>query len=185
VGDFNAGVTNTFGALLEDFCVENDFIIFDYASPAQNTCTYISDAHNTTSCLDHFVLSFSVHQAMYNVEVLIECIISDHRAVAVTIQCSHLPEFDNEVIEPRPCRIDWLEVTAQEREDYYIESEKLLDQLLLPTEVKHCMQMRNIWKKQKICMQSGPVLCLLLLPLHLKQQVKRKQVYLTFLARTR
>jgi len=31
VGNFNAGVTNTSGAFLEDFCVENDFIICDYA----------------------------------------------------------------------------------------------------------------------------------------------------------
>jgi len=32
-------------------------------------------------------------------EMLTECIISDHRTVAFTIQCSHLPEFDDEVIE--------------------------------------------------------------------------------------
>jgi len=29
-GDFNAGVTNTFGGVIE-LCIENDFIIFDYA----------------------------------------------------------------------------------------------------------------------------------------------------------
>ena len=70
--------------------------------------------------------------------VLTECIISDHRAVAVSIQCSHLPEFDDEVIEPQPGRIDWLKVTAQEREDYYHKSKNLLDQLQVPTEVRHC-----------------------------------------------
>jgi len=56
---------------------------------------------------------------MFNIEVLTKCIISDHWAVAVTIQCSHLPEFNDEVIEPQPCQIDWLQVTAQEREDCY------------------------------------------------------------------
>jgi len=48
VGDFNAGVTYTFGVLLEDFCDENDFIISNYALLPQDTFTYISDAHNTT-----------------------------------------------------------------------------------------------------------------------------------------
>jgi len=43
---------------------------------------------------------------MFNMEVLTQCIISDHRVVVVAIQCSHLPEFDDEVIEPQPCRID-------------------------------------------------------------------------------
>jgi len=111
--------TNTFGGLLEDFCMENDFIISDYALLPQDTFTYISDAHNTTSWTDHFVSSFSVHQAMFNMDVLTECIIYDHRTVEVSIQCSHLPEFDDEVMEPQPSQIGWLEVTAQEREDYY------------------------------------------------------------------
>jgi len=100
VGDFNAGATNTFGGLLENFCMENDFIISDYALLPQDTFTYISDAHNPTSWIDHFVSSSSVHQAMFNMEVLTECIISDHRDVAVRIQCSNLPEFDEEVMEP-------------------------------------------------------------------------------------
>ena len=68
--DFNAGVTNTYGGLLEDFCMENDFIISDYALLPQDTFTYISDAHNTTSWIDHFVSSFSEHQAMFNMKVL-------------------------------------------------------------------------------------------------------------------
>ena len=46
MGDFNAGATNTFGGLLEDFCMENDLIISDYAILPQDTFTYISDAHN-------------------------------------------------------------------------------------------------------------------------------------------
>jgi len=83
VGDFNAGSTNT--GLLEDFCMENDFIISDYALLPQDTFTYISDAHNTTSWIDSFVSSFAVHQGMFNMDVLTECILSDHRAVAVSI----------------------------------------------------------------------------------------------------
>jgi len=82
--------------------MENDFIISDYALLPQDTFIYFSDAHNTTSWIDHFVSSFSVHRAMFNMEVLTECIISDHRAVAVSIECSHLPEFDEEVMEQGP-----------------------------------------------------------------------------------
>jgi len=152
VWDFNAGATNTFGGLIEDFCMENDLIISDYALLPQDTFTYISDAHNTTTWIDHFVSSFSVHQAIFNMDVLTECILSDHRAVAVSIQCSNLSELDDEVMEHQPRRIDWLKVTAhQEREDYYHESKNLIDQLQLPTEVRYCQNfnctMRNSWKK--------------------------------------
>ena len=55
---------------MEDFCMENDFIMSDYAILPQDTFTYISDAHNATYWIDHFVSSFSVHQAMLNMDVL-------------------------------------------------------------------------------------------------------------------
>ena len=90
---------------------------------------------------------------MLNMDVLTECIISDHRAVAVSIQCSHLPEFDDEVMEPQPSRIDWLKVTAQEREDRtttikaktYLINSKCPQRL--GTARTLIVQMRNIWKK--------------------------------------
>ena len=67
--------------------------------------------------------------------------------MAVSIQCSHLPEFDDEVMEPQPSRIVWLKVTAQEREEYYHESKNLLDQLQLPTEVRHCQNFNSTDEK--------------------------------------
>ena len=41
-------------------------------------------------------------------------------------------------MEPQPSRIDWLKIMAQEREDYYHKSKNLLDQLQVPTDVRHC-----------------------------------------------
>jgi len=45
-----------------------------------------------------------------------------------------------------------------EREDYYHESKHLLDQLQVPQRLYAAkiliVQMRNIWKKYKICLQS-------------------------------
>ena len=41
-------------------------------------------------------------------------------------------------MDPQPSRIDWLKVTAQEKEDYCHKSKNLLDQLQVPTEVRHC-----------------------------------------------
>ena len=189
VGDFNAGATNTFGDLLEDFCMENDFIISDYALVPQDTFTYISDAHNTTSWIDHFVSSFTVHQAMLNMEVLTECIISDHRAVAVSIQCYHLREFDYEVMEPQPSRNDWLKVTAQERDDYYHKSKNLLHQLQAPTEVRHCQnfnctdekhleETENLYAELTSALLAGA-------PSAIKATGKGMKVNLTFLAGTR
>ena len=79
------------------------------------------------------------------------CDISDHWVVAVSIQCSHLPEFDDEVVEPQPSRIDWLKVTAQDKEDYYKKTNTYLINCKCPqrlgTAKTLIVQMRNIWKK--------------------------------------
>ena len=91
---------------------------------------------------------------MFNMDVLTECIISDHRAVAVSIQRSHLPEFDDVVMEPQPSRIDWLKVTAQEREDYYHKSKNLLDQLQVPTEFRHCQNFNSTDEKHLAEMEN-------------------------------
>ena len=67
--DFNAGTTNTFGGLLEDFCMENGFIISDYALLPQDTFTYISDAHNFLDrpfCLILFSASSNVQYGCAN-----------------------------------------------------------------------------------------------------------------------
>ena len=127
---------------------------------------------------------------MLNMDVLTECIISDHRAVAVSIQCSHLPEFDDEVVDPQPSRIDWLKVTAQEREDYYHESKNLLDHLQVPTEVRHCENFNCTDEKhlediKKILCRADQCSACCCILCNLNQQVKRMKVNLTFLAGTR
>jgi len=55
------------------------------------------------------------------------------------MQCFHLLKFDDESMEPQPCRIDWCKVTAQERKgNHHHESKKLLDQLQLLTKAMLC-----------------------------------------------
>ena len=65
VGDFNAGTTNTFGGLFEDFCMENDFIISDYALQPLDTFTYISDVHNFVDRPFYLILFSASSNAQY------------------------------------------------------------------------------------------------------------------------
>jgi len=79
---------------------------------------------------------------MFNMEVLAECIISHHRAVAVT-------DFDDEAIEPQSCRIDWFKarkvrITIMKVKNDLINCSYL--QRLYTVKILF-VQMRNIWKK--------------------------------------
>jgi len=126
---------------------------------------------------------------MFSMDVLTKCILCDHRAVAVSIQCSHFPELDDEVMEHQPSRIDRLKVTDQEREDCYHESKNLLDQLQLPTEVRHrqnfkCTDEKHLEEIDNLYAELTSAL-LAAASSAIKQQVKRMNENLTFLAGTR
>ena len=62
-GDFNAAVNTPFESELIAMCENTGLVISDYEifGRASNTYTYVSDAHNSTSWLDHFICSHSVN----------------------------------------------------------------------------------------------------------------------------
>ena len=60
-GHFNAAVNTPFESKL--MCENTGLVISDYEmfGRASNTYTYVSDAHNSTSWLDHFICYHSVN----------------------------------------------------------------------------------------------------------------------------
>ena len=52
-GDFNASDSSSFGKSLNDFCCNNNFKLSDKFYMLSNSFTYYSEAHSTTSWLDH------------------------------------------------------------------------------------------------------------------------------------
>ena len=57
IGDFNAAVNTTFENELLETCTKHELIISDYEHFGRNSSqfTFVSDAHSTTSWLDHIV----------------------------------------------------------------------------------------------------------------------------------
>ena len=57
LGDFNSNVGTNFFHILHDCCIENSLVVADVAALPPMTHTFHSDAHNSTSWLDHICLS--------------------------------------------------------------------------------------------------------------------------------
>ena len=85
LGDLNASDSNSFGKLLNDFCCNNNFKLSDKLLLPSNPFTNYSEAHSTTSCLDHCLSSHSVHSLIECEEILYGCISSDHHPLAMTL----------------------------------------------------------------------------------------------------
>ena len=63
LGDFNLAVDTPFESELLEFCSAYELTISDYQryGPGSGQFTYVSDAHNSTSWLDHIICSHNVH----------------------------------------------------------------------------------------------------------------------------
>ena len=68
-------------------CENNGLVISDYEifGRASNTYTYVSDAHNSTSWLDHFICSHSVNSMITDLYILDKCPSSDQLPVGLEI----------------------------------------------------------------------------------------------------
>ena len=86
-GDFNANLGTPFHTLIENFCADENLCIFDekYLDHDDNVFTFLSDAHGSSSWLDHILCSRNAEPLLKNVAILYEFISSDHFPVAFDI----------------------------------------------------------------------------------------------------
>ena len=72
-GDFNAAVNTPFESELIAMCENTGLVISDYEifGRASYTYTYVSDVHNSTSWLDHFICSHSVNSMITDLYIYI------------------------------------------------------------------------------------------------------------------
>ena len=71
IGDFNAVVETNFERELLTFCTGKGLIISDYKffGRVSDQFTYVSDAHGTTSWLDHFTCSHDLHCIIVDMKI--------------------------------------------------------------------------------------------------------------------
>ena len=66
------------GLQLLQFCEDNCYTLSDSVYMPDTSFTFDSDAHDTVSWLDHAVSSFSMHEIIFETDVLHNYLTSDH-----------------------------------------------------------------------------------------------------------
>ena len=80
-----------------------------------DTHMYVSDAHCTTSWLDHIVCSFDMHSKVSSVHVIDKMPCSNHLPIAATFDiCNKLPEAQNHKVDKDSdvVRFNWYKADA-------------------------------------------------------------------------
>ena len=111
-GDFNADTGNEFHTLLDEFCNDESFCIFDEvffeAKNQGNVATFYSDAHGTSSWLDHIICSVNAKQFLDDVSVLQDYLSSDHFPLALTVNINIETLSAADLVgQPASGRISW------------------------------------------------------------------------------
>ena len=90
LGDFNAHINGIFYKELVNFCQNMNLVISDCKLLGENskTFTFFSDAHNSTSWLDHVLSSHSMHSCIDSIAVLDKLPCSDHLPVSISFMCN-------------------------------------------------------------------------------------------------
>ena len=93
LGDLNAVIQSSsiFSGELIDYCDNKELCFADKEGLLPNTFTYTSQAHGTTSWLDHCINTLSGQSIIYDVSVIDSVVYSDHFPLGIDIFCDFNP----------------------------------------------------------------------------------------------
>ena len=146
MGDWNAGISQSsvFGKELFAFCEENNLIVTDVALLGKESgqFTFYSEAHSTTSWIDHCVSTFNAHKHVDEVEIFYEYLSSDHFPMQITVSIRDNFEANmahNDDIQPvkRPVTC-WSKASDNDIMNYQNGCNALLSNIYIPTEALAC-----------------------------------------------
>jgi len=138
IGDFNASDQNMFGPLLSSFCSDYGYVISDKLFLPTDSYTYFSDAHSSTTWLDHCLSSMVVHSSISEISVLYKCISSDHHPLSISYACPNLPRITVASKSSNSNHISWGSASEAQRKAYFSLSKMRLSSLKLPQAAINC-----------------------------------------------
>jgi exonuclease III len=134
LGDYNAnlkGDYNRFGRELVNFCKDANLVISDMLiNTDSDRFTYLSDAHNTTSWIDHIVSTTSAHGLVISVDVQYDFVTSDHLPLSMEVKLENIQTSDvDKKCSPLQHVINWNSVSQQDIIKYRLHAERNLAEL--------------------------------------------------------
>ena len=134
--NFNADIQSTsiFRAELIDFCDNNELCFIDKEMLFPDTFTYTSQAHGTTSWLDHCITTMSGQSIISHVSIIDNVVCSDHFPLCIEVECDIIPLYNSTMTSVVNSSIQWHAAKDSDKLQYMIKSEKLVSKIVLPVD---------------------------------------------------
>lgn len=143
VGDFNSNILNkpSKNAInLQEYC---DFMNYRWSSKhflPNDSFTYVSEAWGTPSWLDHCISSTDGFNAIANMNILKDFILSDHFPLMVNFKINYIPEIGKQATVSPKKLVNWAKVKTDEKEKYRQETDELLRSIPIPYDTLLCKE---------------------------------------------
>ena len=121
IGDFNAAIDTHFDVELQELCRNLSLVISDcdYYGRTSGKFTHVSDAHGTTSWLDHVICSHDMQARLHSVDILDMLPSSDHVPLSVVFNFnSTLAFIDSSKCPSNKVNFNWTKATDKDLLDY-------------------------------------------------------------------
>ena len=141
LGDFNAAVDTVFESELLEMCKSHQLFVSDYATLGRDSgqYTYVSDAHCTTSWLDHVLCSQDLQRKLQLINILDKLPSSDHLplSVIIDVRVQSVPSVSTICSSPRAKVIyNWTKADTTDVNNYCMKTYDNFSKICIPPAIK-------------------------------------------------
>ena len=114
LGDFNAGIDTQFEAELRELCSNLDFVVSDcdFYGRTSGMFTHVSNAHGSTSWLNHVICSRDMQAKLQPVSIIDMLPSSDHVPLSAVFDFITTPDFiDTSTCPSNKVNFNWEKAT--------------------------------------------------------------------------
>lgn len=158
IGDYNADFVKQqlFGVELQKYCMEENIVISDSTNLPVNTYTYYSEAHGSTSWLDHVISTSSAHALISEMNVCYDYVTSDHLPLCIDLLIDYdmFVESVNSTSGQTKCFIQWDKMTDIDKTEYERLTEKKLKSIIVDEVILTCSDAACKDIEHKHCIDS-------------------------------
>ena len=116
----------------------NNLCFIDKSSLSLDSYTFISQAHHTTSWLDHCISTVSGEYIISNVYIVDDIVCSDYFPLCIDINCNITPICDSNFVKHSKNVCNWKLAGDLEKSRYYSSTDKLLSAVDVPIDAVMC-----------------------------------------------
>ncbi|XP_058650707.1 uncharacterized protein LOC131551670 [Onychostoma macrolepis] len=156
IGDMNADISDSkslFSVHIVQFCQDNNLILSSEVCLSVDSYTYVSEAWNTTSWLDHCISTADAHASLRDMSILYDTVTTDHIPVSMVINVDYFIAMSNNESNINEVKMDWSALTKEDFLAYYVSTDKCLSNIRLPRDAMMCSDVncKDVNHQRDIC----------------------------------